>query len=85
MSTEQLLLRLQRLRECEPSLERSDRELHDVVAGQIMFKDNEEWEEAFQDVKTILATREHVERPKERTPARRQRVLRERGKGRKDR
>jgi len=71
MTTRQLLGHLARLRKCEESLALSD------LAGQplpseydpisrIYFKDDPRWQQQFQEVKSILAKREHVIRPAER-------------------
>jgi hypothetical protein len=59
LSTKQLLGRLQRLRECEESLELSDRDATDDT-GCIEFKQSQEWLVAFNDVKQILSQREHI-------------------------
>ncbi len=59
LSTKQLLGRLQRLRQCEESLELSDRDAIDP-SGCIEFKQSQEWLEAVRDVKQILARREHI-------------------------
>ena len=59
LSTKQLLGRLQRLRQCEESLEQSDRDAIDN-SGCIEFKQSPEWLVAFNDVKQILSHREHV-------------------------
>ncbi|WP_310484638.1 hypothetical protein [Chamaesiphon sp. VAR_48_metabat_403] len=59
LSTKQLLGRLQRLRQCEESLELSDRDNIDL-SGCIEFKQSQEWLEAFRDVKQILSLREHI-------------------------
>jgi hypothetical protein len=59
LSTKQLLGRLQRLHQCEESLELSDRDAIDN-SGCIEFKQSPEWLVAFNDVKQILARREHI-------------------------
>ena len=61
MNTRQLLARLQRLRFCEDIAKGSDLtpEEIDSVTG-ILFKESQEWTDAFTDVKAVLAKREHV-------------------------
>ena len=61
LSTKQLLGRLQHLRQCEESLEFSDRDSIDN-SGCIEFKQSPEWLVAFNDVKQILSRREHIRR-----------------------
>ena len=61
LSTKQLLGRLQRLRQCEESLEFSDRDSIDN-SGCIEFKQSQEWLVAVNDVKQILSRREHIPR-----------------------
>ena len=63
MPTRQLLARLQRLRFCEESLRSSDMYEEEVRSCTgILFKDSPEWKAAYNDVKRILAGREHVDR-----------------------
>jgi hypothetical protein len=59
LSTKQLLGRLQRLRQCEESLELSDRDAIDN-SGCIEFKQSQAWSIAFNDLKQILSHREHI-------------------------
>jgi hypothetical protein len=40
------------------------------TAGGILFKDTTEWRNAFDDLKLVLAEREHVPRPNEKRAAR---------------
>lgn len=35
-----------------------------LVDGKILFKDSEIWRSAYQDLKDVLSTREHVRNPK---------------------
>jgi hypothetical protein len=67
LHTGSLLTRRNRLLACEESFELSDRFGHEEkpdpqITGLIEFRDTPEWAEAYQDVKSILATREHVPR-----------------------
>lgn len=64
LPTKALLARLARLRHCEDEAELSDYSDEELlqVQGKIMFKNTSVWKEAYQDLKTILATREHIER-----------------------
>jgi hypothetical protein len=66
MPTKALLARLARLRFCEESLSDSDitPEEAQTVDG-ILFKDTVEWKSAFDELKLVLAEREHVPRPNE--------------------
>jgi hypothetical protein len=67
MPTRSLLGRLQRLRECEESVDRSDLESAEIAAlTGINFKADRLWSQAYDQVKTILETREHVLRAAER-------------------
>jgi hypothetical protein len=61
MPTKQLLGRLRRLHECQESAAVSDFTADEIAASKgILFKDSPEWVVAFQQVKRVLATREHV-------------------------
>jgi hypothetical protein len=63
MPTRALLARLQRLRECEESADRSDLDSGEIAgATGIIFKVDPLWSEARDQVKAILKTREHVPR-----------------------
>src|SRR6185369_3370437 len=76
MPTRSLLGRLQRLRECQESAERSDFDSAELAAlTGINFKADPRWSVAHDQVKTILNSREHVPRTAER---RDQKVLRKR-------
>ncbi len=65
-STPALLARLQKLRRCEERHELSDLTDEEVRAceGRILFKNSDVWQQAYADLKTILADREHVPRKK---------------------
>jgi hypothetical protein len=84
MHTGSLLQRLKQLHECEESFELSDMYPEEVPEGQIVFKSSEEWKHAYQEVKAVLASREHVPGGAERA-ARRRRSGRSRARGRRDR
>ena len=61
LPTRELLTRLERLRQCEQSLELSD--MTPEEAGQargILFKDSDAWRQATAEVKQVLSTREHL-------------------------
>ena len=60
--TKALLGRLKRLRQCEESLKLSDIEEPFDTGGAIFFKDTHEWQTAYEDVKLVLRTREHIPR-----------------------
>ena len=61
MPTKQLLGRLQALHECEESSQFSDLTAGEIAASNgILFKNSAEWQMAYENLKTILATREHV-------------------------
>ena len=64
LPTGALLARLKRLRWCEDSAKYSDLMEHEITsaAGQILFKDDPRWKAAYADVKSILATRENIDR-----------------------
>jgi hypothetical protein len=75
MSTRALLGRLQRLRECEDSPDSSDLSPTEISAlAGILFKSDPEWSAAYDQVREVLATREHVQsaasRREERPPPR---------------
>lgn len=66
MPTKALLARLAHLRFCEESLGASDMTPEEAQTAEgILFKDTVEWKLAFDEVKQVLAGREHVPRPKE--------------------
>jgi hypothetical protein len=59
LTTKQLLARLERLHQCEVSASLSDRgEL--VCPPGVMFKDTDEWAASYEQLKRVLAQREHV-------------------------
>ena len=60
--TRDLLARLERLRWCEESLTLSDllQEEIEPVKHLILFKSDPRWKEAYRDIKTVLASREHI-------------------------
>ncbi len=61
--TKQLLGRLKRLHQCEQSIALSDRATDDHEAsGSIEFKDSAEWIAAYDQLKQVLASREHIPR-----------------------
>jgi hypothetical protein len=71
MPTKALLARLARLRFCEQSLDASDMTPEEAqTANGILFKDSIEWKRAFDELKLVLAEREHVPRPHEKRAAR---------------
>ncbi len=70
LPTKVLLARLQLLRECEDEPAATDLEPDELAAveaaGGISFKCEPQWRAAYEDLKAVLATREHVPRPAER-------------------
>jgi hypothetical protein len=64
LSTKALLARLKRLHWNERSFVASDMSEAECmsVSDKIIFKSSPEWRRAYQDVKAILASREHIER-----------------------
>lgn len=59
LPTKRLLARMRQLHQCEGSLSFSD--YHDASeASGVMFKDSPEWVAAYQQLKLILAGREHI-------------------------
>ncbi len=76
MPTKQLLGRLRSLQQCEESQALSDRPPEEVSASKgIPFKNTAEWQRANADLKTVLATREHVSSAAERAAARLHRTV----------
>lgn len=61
LPTGALLARLQRLRWCEDSPDRSDLSQAEIdsVRGAILFKSDPAWRSAYNDLKVALAPREH--------------------------
>nr|BAJ07071.1 hypothetical protein [uncultured bacterium] len=84
MHTGSLLKRLEQLHRCEESFEMSDMYPDEVPQGQVVFKNTEEWIRAYHDVKAVLATRENVDKGKERAQKRKPQA-RERAHRRRDR
>ena len=67
MPTTSLLRRRKALLACEQSYEASDKVGYEPKAnpsdtGQIEYKDSEEWISAYEELKAVLANREHVPR-----------------------
>lgn len=74
MPTKQLLGRLSALHKCEESAAFSDLTAEEIEASQgILFKNSSEWKVAYDHLKAILATREHVPSAAERTLRRKER------------
>jgi len=78
MHTGSLLTRLQNLQQCEECFNRSDRfgledEPDAEVTGYIEFKDSPAWIAAYNEVKEILANREHMPTAAEREARRKNR------------
>ena len=63
-STKELLGYLKKLQMCEESFSASDMDVDlDLIDQQIIyFKQTEKWRAAYQNVKSILDRREHIER-----------------------
>ena len=59
LTTKQLLARLERLRQCEASVQLSDAGEVSGPPG-VLFKDTAEWSAAYEQLKSVLAQREHV-------------------------
>lgn len=66
MPTKQLIARLRRLLGCEGDFESSDlafgdnKDPDELFPNLINYRDTERWEKAYNDVKQVLGTREHV-------------------------
>jgi len=61
MPTKQLLGRLRALHRCEESAPFPDLTAEEIAASKgILFKNSAEWRDAYDQLKTVLATREHV-------------------------
>lgn len=83
MSTPQFLGRLERLQRCEDDPGSSDMTEPEIAkAGGILFKSDPAWKTAYDDLKNVLSTREHVPGPQERKAARRARAKRNRNSAR---
>ena len=79
LPTKGLLLRLTRLRECEESRDGSDMTDEEAAAAAgILFKEEPAWQDAYEAVKAVLSTREHVPGPAERRQMRQERAKRDR-------
>jgi hypothetical protein len=59
LTTKQLLARLERLRRCEESARLSDAGEAVCLPG-VWFKDTPEWAAAYEQLKGVLARREHI-------------------------
>ena len=73
LSTKQLLARLEQLRQCEESASLSDANELPNPPG-TLFKDTEEWATSYEQVKSVLARREHVPKGHELSERRNQRA-----------
>jgi len=62
LNTGALIARLNRLRHCEETSDRSDLSENEIrsAQGMILFKSDTEWKRAYRAVKGILAEREHL-------------------------
>jgi hypothetical protein len=62
--TKELLGYLKRLHQCEDSFEGSDMYIYDDLTDDktIYFKDTEKWKTAYKKVKSILSSREHIDK-----------------------
>jgi hypothetical protein len=60
LSTKQLLARLKRLHQCDESVSLSDYDSAIDTSEAILFKDTPEWKTAYEQVKEVLSSREHV-------------------------
>lgn len=62
LPTGALLARLKRLRWCEDTSDWSDLSKEEIasVDGQILFKSDPRWHQAYADLKAILQSREHL-------------------------
>ena len=77
MPTRALMSRRAALLKCEESFALSDRDGHEGVppaGGDIEFKDTPAWQQAYAELKSVLATREHVPNKQERKEIRRQKA-----------
>lgn len=75
-STRELLGRLRRLQACEEAPEFSDLSPEEIAlaSNQIVFKNSRKWRIAHWELKTLLATREHVPGGDERRKKRHERA-----------
>jgi hypothetical protein len=61
LPTKQLLARLKRLHQCEQSLALSDQDIENYAASDfIEFKESSSWITEYNNLKEILAKREHI-------------------------
>jgi hypothetical protein len=60
LPTKRLLARLKQLHQCEESASLSDRVIERDGSNEV-FKDSPEWIAAYEQIKRLLAKREHVE------------------------
>jgi hypothetical protein len=75
MHTGTLMKRRDALLKCDESFQLSDQsEMSPVASDHIEFKDTPEWKQAYAELKSVLATREHVPSKKERKEIRRQKA-----------
>lgn len=77
MPTRALMNRRAALLRCEESFalsDRDDRQPPATPAAVIEFKDTREWQQAYAELKSVLATREHVPNKQERKEIRRQKA-----------
>ena len=76
MPTKKLLGRLKRLQYCENSAIGSDMSEREIAEAEgILFKDTEEWQRTYEELKTVLSSREHIPRGAERRKARQERAV----------
>lgn len=73
LTTKQLLARLKRLRQCEASASLSDGGELAFSQG-VMFKDTAEWAAAYEQLKNVLARREHIPKGNELVERRKRRA-----------
>lgn len=79
MHTGSLMARRDALLKCDDSFELSDQDGYETKpvatnTGYIEFKDTSEWKQAYNDLKAILATREHVPNKQERKEIRKEKA-----------
>jgi len=78
MHTGSLMSRRKALLACEQSLNDTDRQDEDMPnspeTGMIEFKDSPQWRQAYDEIKQVLATREHVPDREERRQIRKEKA-----------
>jgi len=75
MHTGSLMKRRAALLACEESFTVADRDvLPDTENGRIEFKNTPQWQQAYADIKSVLATREHIPNKQERKAIRQARA-----------